>query len=256
MKRKAFTLAETLITLGIIGVVAAMTLPVLIQKYNKIVWVNQLKKSVSVVENGFKLAMAEDEVELLSDTNLFLTIGNKYFDDNLVFSNFISVLKKYFNITETENDYSCTTDEYKTLSGETAEDYGLCFVGNKVYLNDGTILFIDFMGQPEIKPTEIINQIKGFGGKMYSDIGLIEIDVNGKKNPNQYGRDRFSFILSDNGNIYPYSGIDYALYSQQNAISSNSYYWRNNNDCEKSNSDSIGSGCAARIIENGWKMDY
>ena len=32
MVKKAFTLAEVLITLGIIGVVAAMTLPALIQK--------------------------------------------------------------------------------------------------------------------------------------------------------------------------------------------------------------------------------
>ena len=37
-KKVAFTLAEVLITLGIIGVVAAMTIPVLIQNYNARVW--------------------------------------------------------------------------------------------------------------------------------------------------------------------------------------------------------------------------
>ena len=35
MKFKAFTLAEILITLGIIGVVAAMTIPTLITNYQK-----------------------------------------------------------------------------------------------------------------------------------------------------------------------------------------------------------------------------
>ena len=41
----AFTLSEVLITLGIIGIVAAMTLPALIGNYQKHVTVNKLKKS-------------------------------------------------------------------------------------------------------------------------------------------------------------------------------------------------------------------
>ena len=43
--KKAFTLAEVLITLGIIGIVAAMTLPTLIGKYQKKQTVTQLKKA-------------------------------------------------------------------------------------------------------------------------------------------------------------------------------------------------------------------
>ena len=42
----AFTLAEVLITLGIIGIVAAMTLPALVGKYQKVQTVNQLKKFI------------------------------------------------------------------------------------------------------------------------------------------------------------------------------------------------------------------
>ncbi len=42
--KKAFTLAEVLITLGIIGVVAAMTLPSLVGNYKKKVTVTRLKK--------------------------------------------------------------------------------------------------------------------------------------------------------------------------------------------------------------------
>ena len=49
-KRKiAFTLAEVLITLGIIGVVASLTLPSVIQNYKKQVTVNQLKKAYSTL---------------------------------------------------------------------------------------------------------------------------------------------------------------------------------------------------------------
>ena len=55
IRRVAFTLAEVLITLGIIGVVAALTMPALISNYKKTVYVKQLKKSVSVIENGWKM---------------------------------------------------------------------------------------------------------------------------------------------------------------------------------------------------------
>ncbi len=56
---KAFTLAEVLITLGIIGVVAAMTLPLLIQEYRKNVVENRLKQTYSQLSQVFKLAENE-----------------------------------------------------------------------------------------------------------------------------------------------------------------------------------------------------
>lgn len=46
MKHKAFTLAETLITIGIIGVVAAMTIPILIKNYKAQVTATKLKKHI------------------------------------------------------------------------------------------------------------------------------------------------------------------------------------------------------------------
>lgn len=48
----AFTLAEVLITLGVIGVVAAMTMPVLITKYQKSVTVTKLKRFASVLRQA------------------------------------------------------------------------------------------------------------------------------------------------------------------------------------------------------------
>ncbi len=50
----AFTLAEVLITLGIIGVVAAMTIPSLIQNYQEKVLANQFKKKLFNVFASFK----------------------------------------------------------------------------------------------------------------------------------------------------------------------------------------------------------
>jgi prepilin-type N-terminal cleavage/methylation domain-containing protein len=69
-KKAAFTLAEVLITLGIIGVVAAMTLPVLFANINDVVLENQVKKAKSVLINGVKLLMVQDDVTNLDQTTL------------------------------------------------------------------------------------------------------------------------------------------------------------------------------------------
>ena len=59
MKKKAFTLAEVLITLGIIGVVAAMTLPTVITNVQKKVVENQLKVFNTTINNAFKMSHVE-----------------------------------------------------------------------------------------------------------------------------------------------------------------------------------------------------
>ncbi len=55
----AFTLAEVLITLGIIGVVAALTLPALINNYEKQVTVNRLKVNFNIMSNAIRRAEAD-----------------------------------------------------------------------------------------------------------------------------------------------------------------------------------------------------
>ena len=58
--KKSFTLAEVLITLGIIGVVAAMTLPTLVQNYKEQETVTRVKKFYSVIAQAYKLAVLEN----------------------------------------------------------------------------------------------------------------------------------------------------------------------------------------------------
>lgn len=63
MKRKnGFTLAEVLITLGIIGVVAAMTIPTLMQTQRKIATQFALKKFYSQRSNAIKPSEVENGV--------------------------------------------------------------------------------------------------------------------------------------------------------------------------------------------------
>ena len=60
--KAAFTLAEVLITLAIIGVVATMTIPTLVVEYRKKQWVSGLQKAIYVLNNGTKLMMADEGV--------------------------------------------------------------------------------------------------------------------------------------------------------------------------------------------------
>lgn len=59
--RKAFTLAEVLITLGIIGIVSAMTIPTLITKSKRMVLKNQFKESYSVLAQAVKMLEYDEE---------------------------------------------------------------------------------------------------------------------------------------------------------------------------------------------------
>ena len=59
-KRTAFTLAEVLITLGIIGIVAALTLPTLISRYQEKVFITRLEKTYSILVSAYKLAVEEN----------------------------------------------------------------------------------------------------------------------------------------------------------------------------------------------------
>ena len=61
MKIKAFTMAEVLITLGIIGIVMAMTLPSIIGKYQKKVTVERLKKVYTVISQAVALSVKDHE---------------------------------------------------------------------------------------------------------------------------------------------------------------------------------------------------
>ena len=69
MKFRAFTLAEVLITLGIIGVVAALTIPTLIANTNAHHFRAMFKKSLSTLNQASRMAQATHDVNFGSVTS-------------------------------------------------------------------------------------------------------------------------------------------------------------------------------------------
>lgn len=99
LKRKAaFTLAEVLITLGIIGVVAALTMPTLISNHQKKVLVTQLKKVVNMLNNNFQHVCAMEGVDLISQTPLS---SGRVSDEGYVYID-IEAFKNHFGLKEIE----------------------------------------------------------------------------------------------------------------------------------------------------------
>ena len=116
---QAFTLAEVLITLGIIGVVAAMTIPTLVSKYEKKVWITQLKKQVNVLSNNFQRIKADEGVDKISQTSL-VNIGSLRTEFNQ------TLYQNYFKLDKaTSPDIESLGDGWLQTKDGAVQDFNL-----------------------------------------------------------------------------------------------------------------------------------
>ena len=231
----AFTLAEVLITLGIIGVVAAITMPSLITNIQNKGYVEKLKKSYSLISQTTNLVSEDMGIEpkywVYSDHND--GDENDSLNRNVLdaYKKHLQVVKEY---TTNYNEYTSSKENralsYRYLNGEA--NASSFYSGNGIFhctyvfkLADGTTMGFIFS---ENKRGGVI------WGLINKNIKLAFIvDVNGPAKPNQIGRDIFWFALYSDGKILPYDTNDTSV-------------------CTK---DGKGYSCAARIINEG-KMNY
>ena len=273
-----FTLAEVLITLGVIGIVAVLTIPQIIDSYNKKAWAAQLQKTVSTLEQGFQKMLADDGVELIADTHVLQSIQiwhNGYGSENAtgVDEKGTSTgelpieknLSKYFKIVEFMSGQDAQKKGYNALSIKGDWNLGR---NAQFILSDGSMVSTSFLFKNSYRTltAEECALVKAKGGKMCVMQGYFYIDVNGLRGPNRIGRDIFAFFLSERGYLYPNGGIDYALYSAKGGDYSSKYWRTNYNMCgepgkqptfESTYTDEhSGILCAARVVENGWVIDF
>ena len=169
--KKGFTLAEVLITLGIIGVVAAMTIPTLITNYNDRVLETQKTKTRSIFANAFKLMMANEGVTDLS----LAPISSCGDDSDCYATEFRKVMKVLADVDSTSND---AKTEYSFSNGNSevwSQDKLYTFV-----LNDGTVVSLE--------------NTAGIASGAFS----LVVDLNGFKTPNIGGRDLCRYVVSNN----------------------------------------------------------
>lgn len=256
MKKWAFTLSEVLLTIAIIGVVAAFTMPGVIAHYKAQYYVVQLQKSMSQFEQAMQSIIMRHECTELPCTGVFNATAddndwNKNFEQEITKS--IKVLKTAPNGTTINSSITSVLLKPKIVTTQNTDWKSQA--GFKFMTVDGVFYLVE-PKQCEDAPYAKLSTLKNICAD-------VTIDVNSINLPNQYGRDIFKFIMGQNGHLYPYHGGDYAraMYGDANLTSNN--YWRNNaNLCA---SDSLlvfapenvsGYGCAARIMETSWEMTY
>ena len=155
-RKIAFTLAEVLITLGIIGVVAAMTMPSLVANYEKKRTATAVKKAYSELSQALKLAEVDyGDMEYWDYPDGFDIEENKAFVNRYI-------TPYYKGVTMLQDG---SVPGWTTISPT-----GINFISS-----NGTI----FSGKP--------NNSKAF---------FVLVDINGFKRPNKMGTDIFYFATS------------------------------------------------------------
>ncbi len=185
MRGVAFTLAEVLITLGVIGVVAAMTLPTLIQNHRSQVLKNQFKKAYSILGQAVALAGNEAGISNLSQYCTGYDSGlNVYYNKQECSALIIKQLKA----TDKRCDYSGGKVFNYNKSKDNAWLDKAATARPKYLLPDG--MCVD------------VNINSGLFG--------LSVDINGdKKRPNALGHDIFSFWIDERGLLVPIKSSGY-----------------------------------------------
>ena len=197
MKECAFTLAGVLITLGIIGVVAVITLPAVINNSRNKQLEAGLKRAYSVTSQALDMYQAET--------------GERYTLENAEKYTLKPILMKYLKTVEdcgfgaNKVNESCIPNtgnsnydpdnnkaraSYKTYNGKKEININF-FDDGQFVMNDGSLVLLE---------NEITTR------------AYISIDVNGyNKNPNRLGHDLFMFQIDDKGKLLPMGvkGTDY-----------------------------------------------
>ena len=171
-KRFGFTLAEVLITLGIIGVVAAMTMPTLMNSTQGAQYKAAYKKALSALSQAVTLNVALDEWN-------FADADNSTYKLEDMFNSRMNVVRQESGTTNIKdakgNPYKVAISAAGRLQGVTGTDLSIDSGNTTLFFNDG-IMFT-------YNPTQATNCTKADGATAKPCYGFI--DVNGVKAPNR-----------------------------------------------------------------------
>lgn len=214
--KKGFTLAEVLITLGIIGVVASLTLPAIINSSKSIVLQCQLKSAYKIILDAFtKMTIDLGEIQTFGGQNDFYPIYKTYFnkiidcgysnpDENLCMSR----ANSHGGNSNSHNDLV-----YKTFNGNQIDTDN--FDDGQFVLSNGMLVMLQSHGTT-----------------------FISVDINGKpKGPNRLGQDVFTFQVMSTGKLMPMGATGTI------------YYTTNDTFCSKDSTSSLnGIACTYKAL--------
>lgn len=225
-KRFAFTLAEVLIVLGIIGIIAEMTIPTLQKEFQKKVTITQVQKVYTTLSQAIRQSEADNGTNSNWDWGVDTINGS-------VRQSFDTYWAPYLKILKYCDSYSdCGYDAASPWLMPNGVDYNMVLVyapmRTTVMLADGTLLMVKaYQGGANVGDPNVVAH-------------YIYVDINGSKKPNMFGKDVFVFILDPIKGLMPYG------YDSTNVES----------NCNKLTG--YGETCSGKIIRDGWQIkdDY
>lgn len=197
-KTLAFTLAEVLITLGIIGVVASMTMPALITNVRGDRLQAQFKKLYSelnqsalkfYVDNGisfteYTISTYQDSDGVLApdDTSSQLEKFMKYFKGSKIYSG--NIFNENYTLEGITTAFPCDRSSVYTDSA------------GRIFRTDDNPKYGNYSYGPKIC-----------------------VDINGKNKPNKWGVDRFVFVFTKSNAVIPFTGVLWATLQGHGTLS-------------------------------------
>ena len=220
--KRAFTMAEVLITIGIIGVVAAMTLPALINNAQNKELEEGLKRSYSILSQALDMYYAQNgeklTIESVGQYELKTTLMkylNVLHDCGLGYDDFDKACIP--NPSNPDFEDNGQVNMYRTYNNKT--DISMSrFDDGQFVLNDGSLILFD--------------------NSIYSTSLLISVDINGfHKNPNKLGQDLFMFQIDAKGTLLPMG------------VEGTDFYSKTNEYCSPTSTSNMnGAGCTYRAL--------
>ena len=222
-KANGFTLAEVLITLGIIGVVAAMTLPTLVNKMNGQATVTKIKKTYSILNQALRLSVADHQdvkhwtYDVKNDSIGYV---DKYWRPYL----------KKLKIC-TDRAAHCGYDDNRPFKYMDGRIYDLSVLADDrksrtlFVLADGVYVWI-YTGSLNSDESEI-NFVEPY----------VQFDINGPQRPNVVGQDVFIMDIDKEKNLL----IPLGHTKKDHTLETN---------CSK---EGRGDYCLEKLLRDGWK---
>ena len=214
--KKGFTLAEVLVTLGIIGVVSAMTIPTLMQNHQRKTYVTQLHKVYNELSQVLLQYQNDKNAVNLTEAGLTSTTA------------FQNMITSYMKVVATCDSVAtpCFADQYRYLIGTTVGTGPLTSNSKSYVLASGAA----------IRPV--------YSKPSTYKIANFMVDINGSQGPNISGRDLFFLYLYSNGIIDegPDNTTNNAPLTKEQR--------------EAPNCQTTLNGCFGRLLNDNWEMNY
>lgn len=242
MKKFGLTLAEVLVTVAIIGVVSALTVPQLSSGVQQKHWASALSSQVTNFENAMKDIKTKESIIDITESEAWQQSTKENFKSSFLenMTNVEAVIDKkfseYYNNRIFEIDRTLYSGE-----DEDSKEYIIYKLKNK-----GTLFISPLLNNfVEITEDEALERRLDYS----KIVGTVIIDINGENMPNTIGRDIFYFDLNENGVLKAHGSMESSMFISGR----DDRHWS-----KMCNDDNITSGtlCTGRLVENNFVMDY